>query len=86
MRYKFQLRNIETGETCLYADIHDYEEEYRMLCQWLEGNFSCDCNRSLFLYSQEKELPCNNGENTIVVDKIVREDGTDVQYNIEDWE
>lgn len=36
---------------------------------WDEGNYGCDCNRSLFLYNWEREpMECGN---TIVIEKIV---------------
>lgn len=40
---------------------------------WKEGNFACDCNRSLFLYDwdDEKTLPCNTDANEIIIEKIV---------------
>ena len=44
--------------------------------QWTEGNYECDCNRSLFLYDEvlggEQQLECNSScENIIKIDKIV---------------
>ena len=46
---------------------------------WSEGNYLCDCNRSLFLYDDEdKKLPC--GEGTIVIDKIVKCDTGEILY------
>lgn len=42
---------------------------------WEEGNGSCDCNRSLFLYERPDEegyhLRCNSGENRIKILSIV---------------
>ncbi len=57
MKYKFHLRNIETGESCIYEDDFDHDSESRMLWQWLEGNFCCDCNRKLGVVNgQESSL------------------------------
>lgn len=41
---------------------------------WKDGNFACDCNRSLFFYESDcsKEFGCNCGlPNIIVVERIV---------------
>jgi hypothetical protein len=83
MKYKFHLRNIETGESRVYEDDFDHESESGMFWQWFEGNFCCDCNRSLFLYDwdESKELLCNSEDNTIVLDKIVRENDITVWEN-----
>jgi hypothetical protein len=49
---------------------------------WSEGNFSCDCNRCLFLWNWDaaKDLPCNTEEPRIIVDKIVRIDTGETVY------
>ncbi len=71
MKINIYLRNIKTGETKIYCSNYDIEEPFSPFC-WEEGNFSCDCNRSLFLYDhdEDKELDCNSDENIIVIDKI----------------
>jgi hypothetical protein len=81
MKYSYHLRNKETGETAVYEEGYDWDSEQSMLFQWLENNYSCDCNRSLFMYGwdEDRELGCNLGENTIVLDRVVREDGTEVE-------
>ena len=44
---------------------------------WNEGNWSCDCNRSFFLWGWRAddepvhELPCNTGKNRIVIVKCL---------------
>jgi len=80
MRYKFALRNVETGESRLYEEVFDWSEESQMLFQWTQGNYSCDCNRGLFLYNWDdaKEVECSGHDNTIALDAITREDGTSV--------
>jgi len=49
---------------------------------WSDGNYECDCNRSLFLYDHDesKEYPCNIQESQIIIDKIVRVDTGEVVY------
>jgi hypothetical protein len=76
MKYTIHLRNKLTGETRVYKDEYDwqdsgeYEAEELMLFMYEEGNYSCDCNRSLFLYdwNEDKKLEC--GGDIIVIDKI----------------
>ena len=74
LKYIFYLRNTITGET--NTCVQDWEPEEDMLFQWLENNYACDCNRSLFLYDfdRDKQLEC--GDEIIVIDKIVRADGS----------
>lgn len=31
------------------------------LHNWTEGNYACDCNRSLFMYGEDRQLPCDDG-------------------------
>ena len=51
------LRDKVTG----YKKWIEREEPfYRYM--WEEGNFSCDCNRSLFLYDYKKMFPCNRSD------------------------
>lgn len=79
MEYTFYLRNIITNECKTYK--YDCNNEGDMLFMWLEGNYACDCNRSLFLYDfdREKQLAC--GDEIIVIDKIVRSDGSCVDMD-----
>src|SRR4051812_5803648 len=44
--FKILLRNNDTGEERLYVDDGDWTETTEFT--WVEGNYSCDCNRSLF--------------------------------------
>lgn len=37
------IRNNSTGEVRLYRDSYPWNE-----FQWMENNYSCDCNRHLF--------------------------------------
>lgn len=72
------LRNVETGETGIYEDDWDYREGegHTALYMWCDGNFSCDCNRSRFLYGydEEKVMPCSDGR--IVIDLLtIKETG-----------
>lgn len=75
-QYLIKLRNTKTGESTEHQDNYDYGgDQDLMLFQWLENNFSCDCNRSIFMYDDEdKELPCS-GDPTIVIDWIKNQAG-----------
>ena len=77
MKIDVYLRDTRTGYTNVY---HENDDEPFVDYGWSEGNFSCDCNRSILLYpeDEEKELPCGNG--TIVIDKIVRTDTGEILY------
>ena len=48
MKYNFELKDGNTVIT--YKDDYDYKDINLMLYQWLEGNYSCDCNRKMFMY------------------------------------
>ncbi len=80
MQYIFHLQDTVSGDSTEYHDNYEYDEE-GVLYQWLEGNYSCDCNRSLFLWNwdETKHLPCNMGLNQIKLTKIIRPDGTEVK-------
>lgn len=69
--YLQDSRNGNKSSEFFDYDYHDY--------LWREGNFSCDCNRSIFLYDDEdKELPCNAEENIINIVSIQDENGTEL--------
>ena len=80
MKYTINLRNTLTGETTAYQDDYEWKKEKSMIFQYTEGNYSCDCNRSLFMYNwdEDKELECSMDTNVVVIDKITREDGSEV--------
>lgn len=72
-KLKFRLLDTKTGVQKDYVDITPYDEDGAgCLYQWGEGNYSCDCNRSLFLYdhAEDKEYPCNIGKSVIVVKEV----------------
>ena len=65
-----------TGERRIYQPEYPWVEdgEGNPAFIWEEGNYGCDCNRSLFLYDwdEDKELPCDNGiDREIFIEKIV---------------
>ena len=69
------LRNVEIGDTRIYRD--EYGNAEGNLWNYTDGNYSCDCNRALFLYNWKcEDWSCSDGR--IVVDKIVREDTGEV--------
>ena len=69
MKYIIKLKDRLTGYERDY--IRDYPYEVTdLLYLWLEGNFACDCNRALFLWDWEIELPCNRDERNRRIDLI----------------
>lgn len=40
------IKNNQTGEIRLYSD--EYEDNDIISFLWSDGNYACDCNRSLF--------------------------------------
>ena len=58
------LRHRKTGQQGRYE--HEWPEgsgRRGVLWLWTEGNYACDCNRSIFLLGRDLDdtLPCNNG-------------------------
>lgn len=91
------LRDTQTGEVVVYHNTYPIPEpdlhESSTLYIWEEGNYSCDCNRSLFFHrakhpdadpnDPEIKLDCNTGDNRIIIDKIVvRETGEVLAENL----
>jgi hypothetical protein len=78
--YDIYLRDFETGKTGVYTQECSMTPD-ECLYYWEDGNASCDCNRSIWLYGYDSEdcLDCNADENIILVDKIVvRETGEEL--------
>ena len=50
MSYDIQITDTATGETRSYTDpyLDEHGHEPNGLYIWEEGNYSCNCNRSLF--------------------------------------
>lgn len=62
---KITLKDTRDGFTkCI--EVEDNEFSYYL---WAKGSYSCDCNRSTFLYNwnESKKLECNTVENIIVI-------------------
>jgi len=85
------LRDTVTGDSRVYTrtwtnegDVDDERYLRGILFYWEDGNGSCDCNRSIFLWpdDDDKELPCSRGDNRIVLDRLVIGgfDVTDLHY------
>ncbi|MHB8098050.1 MAG: hypothetical protein ACYDD5_00490 [Sulfuricurvum sp.] len=58
MKYSFTLYDPVSKITVVYKDHFDWKSESNMLFQWLENNYSCDCNRDLFMYGHDSGRPC----------------------------
>jgi len=64
-----ELKNMATGEHGVYEESAEDQWDFN----WQEGNYSCDCNRSIFLYRdvlklddwEDHCLECNVYENII---------------------
>lgn len=58
---------------------YDEKSEDGLLFMWTEGNYSCDCNRSLFFARAAKEeeidIPCGEGGFRLVA---LRADGRSI--------
>lgn len=60
------LRYSKTGQQATYT--HEWPEgsgRRGVLWLWTEGNYACDCNRSIMLFGTEDEsrhLPCSRGK------------------------
>ena len=61
--------NNETGQVRFYHDDLEWCDESSVF-MWTEGNYGCDCNRSLFFYGvppdHEIESPCGEGRFTVL--------------------
>lgn len=77
------LYRPSTGERCVYQPEYPWDGESPAFI-WEEGNYSCDCNRSLFLYDwdEDKTLPCDNGvDRQIIIERIVIRGTNTVLYS-----
>jgi len=80
MKYTITLRDNSTGETKDYQEKYDWEEEHSMLYQWFDGNYSCDCNRAIFMKGEYIEnAPCSDGKIDVI--KIVDEAGNEIDFS-----
>jgi hypothetical protein len=71
--YKITLRDLQTGYTRTIE--HEYADDGHAIYMWEDGNYSCDCNRSIFLYNLglDESWPC--GEGKILVTEITDDAG-----------
>lgn len=61
-------------------NLHPKTDFYEFLLLWIEGNNSCDCNRSMLLWDDsDKQLPCNNNDNQILAYLV--KDGEEILLN-----
>ncbi len=72
MNLRVHLRDTVTGFARIYET--EVEDDEGLHYMWGEGNYSCDCNRSLFLWDWSDEegevLDCNSMDNQIVIDRM----------------
>lgn len=90
MKIDVYLRNTQTGDMGVYHDSHDWldEPDYpasdAITYIYGEGNYSCDCNRALFLYDWSiyaKQIQCGHG--LISIDKITNRETGEIIYRDE---
>lgn len=81
MKYALTIVDTTTGEGRTYFDAYDWKREDDFIYQYVEGNYACDCNRSLFFARATgapeptlDETQCGFGRYRI--DAAVREDGS----------
>ncbi|MFN0131239.1 MAG: hypothetical protein ACKVW3_01705 [Phycisphaerales bacterium] len=67
MRWDVVLRDTRDGSVHERAwdDPSSEPDDDSVEYYWTEGNFGCDCNRSLFLYGGDREMACNSDDNVI---------------------
>ena len=81
MRYYCKLLDTRDNTEHVIESLRDLEGydyigdmDHTFIGYWTEGNFECDCNRSIALYGWDNQLECNSGENIIKLLEIKRED------------
>ena len=96
MKYKIYWHDTQTKvQGILGTDDDDYpgdapdERQYYFINHWAEGNYSCDCNRSIYFlpnHTVDNARECNTGVNTLFIDKVEDEGGNvlDVLWNCEE--
>jgi hypothetical protein len=71
-KYKVTLKDTQSGDARTFEWSYNakpedmgYDDDVSYL--WEEGNYSCDCNRSIFLWPDDeaKHLECDVGQNRI---------------------
>lgn len=89
MSYQVLIRNNATGEDRLYAYEHDWHDSSDFL--WTDGNYSCDCNRSLFFgyaaglkRGEIEQADC--GESAFAIPYVILPNGERVEIDGEECE
>jgi len=62
---QIRITCVATGESVQYTDQEDILDDDGLNFQWGEGNYSCDCNRSLFFHrakgiEEPEDRPCGD--------------------------
>jgi hypothetical protein len=70
MKVKALLRDTQTGEEGWHEYDHEGsgpDEEHSIWYLWIDGNYSCDCNRLDFIYGDDgEERVCSDGRVELV--------------------
>ncbi len=68
MMYTIHIMNNSTKEIKEYVDDYNWEKESTLLFMYGEGNYSCDCNRSIFFFSDfEEAVECSFETNNFII-------------------
>lgn len=67
MKYIFTLYDPITNITKEHIDNYDYKDINHMYYQWFEGNFSCDCNKRIFIYNTDTDTDYSCGDEVIIL-------------------
>lgn len=81
MKIDVHLRHTETGDTNIYHSPVDYTDLRNIEYMYGEGNYSCNCNRLLFLYDwsiDDERISCGSG--LVAIDKITDRDTDEVLF------
>ena len=77
-------KGLSPGEKQTFENRGHYVDDDHAIFHWTEGNFECDCNRSLFMYDHDasEELKCNTSDNDRVIDLLwIKKDGVVIWRN-----
>lgn len=72
VRIVAKIRHNPTGEVRDYPTegIWDGDDDQTTRYIWEDGNFSCDCNRSLFFYSHAEDMEADCGDDLFSVNLV----------------
>ena len=67
MTVKITLKDTLTNTTATYIDERATEDKYEESFMWTDGNYACDCNRSIFFFGDiEQSLECGDNRFEVI--------------------